>query len=132
MELATHCREGAWSCEVDLAGRQGFFQLISRKPNEHGHFRHNRHDVSELALSYSFVRFSLVAFVFEFFQRNDTRNDTRRERLPELSGAGSPTALDKMLVSYSRARIRAVGRAKGTARRLEYAVRTEQCEVRRW
>ena len=24
MELATHCREGTWSCDVDLAGRQGF------------------------------------------------------------------------------------------------------------
>jgi hypothetical protein len=24
VELASHCREGTWSCELDLAGRQGF------------------------------------------------------------------------------------------------------------
>ena len=27
MELATHCREGAWSCGVDLAGTQGFVPI---------------------------------------------------------------------------------------------------------
>ena len=27
VELATHCREGTWSCEVELAGTQGFVPI---------------------------------------------------------------------------------------------------------
>jgi hypothetical protein len=43
------------------------------------------HDNSDLAFSDSFVGFRPFPSVFRLFQRNDTRNVTRLERLPAFS-----------------------------------------------
>src|SRR5437870_330278 len=64
-----------------MAGRQGVSAAVLENPNEDGRFQHNSYDVSELAFSDSFVGSCLFASVFEFCQRNDTRNDTRTECL---------------------------------------------------
>src|ERR1700704_6406781 len=69
----------------NLAGRQGVFTAVFRNPNKDRRFQHNWHDVSELAISNFFVDSRLLASVFGFCQRNDTRNDTRPERLPSSS-----------------------------------------------
>jgi hypothetical protein len=66
-----------------LAGRQGVSALASRNLNKHGPFQANSHSASDLAFSDSVIGFRPFASVFGFCQRNDTRNDTRRERLPE-------------------------------------------------
>jgi hypothetical protein len=36
MELATQCREGTWSCDVDLAGRQGVLEIVFRRFSSYG------------------------------------------------------------------------------------------------
>jgi hypothetical protein len=74
----------------NLAGRQGVFRPISRNPNKDGRFQDNSHKVSELAFSDSFVGPRLFASVFGFCQCNDTRNDTRRERLRSSSHRKRP------------------------------------------
>jgi hypothetical protein len=68
-----------------LAGRQGVFARASEDPNKDWSFQHNSHEASELAFSDSFVGFHLFASIFGFCKCNDTRNVTRRERLPEFS-----------------------------------------------
>jgi hypothetical protein len=68
-----------------VAGRLGVIARAFRNLNKEGRFQHNWHDVSELALSDSFVGSRLLASVFGFCQCNDTRNDTRPERLPSSS-----------------------------------------------
>jgi hypothetical protein len=65
-------------------GRESF-QRVSRNPNECGFFHWNSRRANDLASSNSFVGLPLFASVFWFCQRNDTRNDTRRGRLPESS-----------------------------------------------
>ena len=64
-----------------LAGRQGVFSPISGNPNEDGRVSRKPRGASNLAFSSSFVGFRLFASIFVLCQRNDTRNDTRRERL---------------------------------------------------
>jgi hypothetical protein len=65
-----------------LAERVGVFEAVSENLNEYGLFRHNARGINDLASSSIFLRLRLFASVFRFSQRNDTRNDTRRERLP--------------------------------------------------
>jgi hypothetical protein len=69
-----------------MAERVGFFERDSRNPNEDGLLQLNSHRASNLAFADSFVRFRSFARVFGFCRRNDTRNDTRRERLRGPSG----------------------------------------------
>jgi hypothetical protein len=59
--------------ESRLAGRQGFFSLVSRNPNKDGPISRNPHGVSNLPFSFCFVGFRLLACIFVLCQRNDTR-----------------------------------------------------------
>jgi hypothetical protein len=65
----------------NLAGRQGFSRPVSRNTNKDGLFSRKRRGTSNLGSSSSFVGFRLFASVFVLCQLNDTRNDTRRNRL---------------------------------------------------
>ena len=67
-----------------MAGRQGFVWAVSRNTNKDGRVSRKPWDNSSLAFSDSFVGCRPFASAFAFFQRNVTRNDTRRERLPEF------------------------------------------------
>src|SRR5438128_2712009 len=69
----------------NLAGRQGVSAPVSRNPKKDGPFQPNPYEASDLAFPDSFVGFRLFASVFRFCPRNDTRNVTRREGLPEFS-----------------------------------------------
>src|ERR1035437_9577560 len=68
-----------------LAGRQGVSSRAVRNLNKDGLFSLKSHDTSDLAFSDSFVGFRPFAPVCGFFQRNETRNDTRCERLASSS-----------------------------------------------
>ena len=82
----TKCLRCLKLCEMptrgsNLAGRQGVFPAVFRKPNKNGTFSLKPHEAIDLALSDSFVAFRQFAAVFRFFKSNDTHNDTRRETL---------------------------------------------------
>jgi hypothetical protein len=66
MELATRCREETWSCDAELAGRQGFYWSISRNTNKDGPFSRTPRHASNFAASCSFVGFRRFASVFDF------------------------------------------------------------------
>jgi hypothetical protein len=68
-----------------LAGRQGVSTAAFENLNKDGPFSLKPHDPNDLAFSDSFVGFRLFASVFEFCQRNDTRNVTHRESLLSFS-----------------------------------------------
>jgi hypothetical protein len=69
---------------LSLAGRQGVFARAFKNLNEDRPFQRNSHEAKDLPFSEFFVGFRPVAPIFGFFQRNDTRNVTRREQLPSL------------------------------------------------
>jgi hypothetical protein len=64
-----------------VAERVGFFEPASRNPNRHGLFQRNSHNASSLAFANSVAGSYRFASICGFCQRNDTRNDTRRNRL---------------------------------------------------
>jgi len=68
-----------------LAGRQGFLAAVFSNPNKDGAFALKACAAIDLALSDSCVGFRPFASVVGFYQRNDTRNVTRLERLPSSS-----------------------------------------------
>jgi len=71
--------------QVVLAGRQGVSADALENPNKDSELRRKPLDRSELGFSDFSLRFRPFAPVFGFFQCNDTRNVTRRERLPSSS-----------------------------------------------
>ena len=60
--------------------RVGFFDAVCENPNEYGRFRRNAREVNDLASSNFCRRLLLVASVGRFYQRDVTRNVTRRAR----------------------------------------------------
>ena len=68
-----------------MAERVGFFRPTSQNANEDGPLSLKPHDRSDLSSSDPLVGFCLFASACESCQRDDTQNDTRRERLPESS-----------------------------------------------
>ena len=68
-----------------MAGRQGVSAAALRNPNKDNELRRKPLDRSDLAFSDFSLRFRLFAPVFGFYQRNDTQNVTRRERLRSAS-----------------------------------------------
>ncbi len=68
-----------------MAGRQGVLRPALRNLNKRPAFEDNSHGVSELAFSDSFVGSGRLASAFGFCQCEDTRNDTRAERLRSSS-----------------------------------------------
>jgi hypothetical protein len=73
-----------------LAGRQGVFPPGSRNINRHRLSRRNPHQANKLAFADSFIRFRPFTSVCCRCQCNDTRNDTRHERLPAFPWMKSP------------------------------------------
>jgi hypothetical protein len=92
-EFYVHYKER--QARQELAERVGVFQPVSRDPNRDGHFQYNSREANNLAFADSVIRFRPFASVCEFSQRNDTRNDTRRERLPKFLLKEPRSALDK-------------------------------------
>jgi hypothetical protein len=68
-----------------LAGRQRVFAATLGNPNRDNELRHKPFDRSDLAFSNISFHFRPFAPVFGFYQRNDTQNVTRRERLRSAS-----------------------------------------------
>ena len=56
----------------------GVFEAVCENPNEYGRFQRNARNVNDLASSNFCRRLRPFASVCRFFQRNVTRNDTRR------------------------------------------------------
>jgi len=66
-----------------------------RNSDKHEPSQRNSQEVSDLTFSDSFVGFRPFTFVFRFFQRNDTRNVTRRENPPGLSRRNTYACLSR-------------------------------------
>ena len=69
----------------NLAGRQGFFAAVFRKHQQDNELPRITLDRNDLAFSDFSVGLRPFAPVFGFLRCNDTRNVTRRERLPSVS-----------------------------------------------
>src|SRR5262245_11966898 len=69
----------------ELGWEAGILLAYFKKPNKDGPFSRKPRGTSNLASSSSFVGFRLLASICVLCPRNDTRHDTRRERLPEFS-----------------------------------------------
>ena len=88
--------EGVWP-----GGRESLRCLT--KPQEIGAFSPNVSRISDLSRPDRFVGFRPFAVVFEFLQRNDTRNDTRGEKLPGFLPETLWSALENCRPNVSQA-----------------------------